>query len=67
METKGICKLRRAGGMARPVRPDALRIRGVLKSPHEKALTVEEMDEGVAKYLRERHGQAARRRKPSGR
>ena len=37
---------------ARPVKPDARRIRGLLKSPHTKAPTVEQMDEAVGKHLR---------------
>ncbi len=53
--------------VARPVKPDARRIRGLLKSPHAKALTVEEMDDGIAKHVREQHGKAVRRRKAPGR
>ena len=53
--------------VVRPVLPDARRIRGLLKSPHTKPPTVEEMDEGIAAHLRERHSQAVRPRKPSGR
>jgi len=49
--------------LARPVKPDARRIRGLLKSPHAKALTVEEMDEGIAEHVREQHGKAVRRPK----
>ena len=52
---------------ARVVKPDARRIRGLLKSPHAEPLTVEQMDEGVAKHLREKHPPASRRRTPSGR
>lgn len=34
--------------------PDARHIRGLLKSPHAAPLTVEQMDEAVAKQLRNR-------------
>jgi antitoxin PrlF len=47
---------------ARAVKPDARRIRGILKSPHTQPMTVEQMDEGVAKHLREKHAPKARRR-----
>ena len=46
---------------ARAVKPDARRIRGLLKSPHATPLTVEQMDEGVARHLREKHLPANRR------
>ena len=52
---------------ARAVRPDARRIRGLLKSPHARPLTVEQMDEGVAKHLRDKHAPKPRRGNPSGR
>ena len=52
---------------ARAVKPDARRIRGLLKSPHAGALTVEQMDEGIAKHLRAKHAPIPRRGKPSGR
>ena len=52
---------------ARAVKPDARRIRGLLKSPHAHPLTVEQMDEGIAKHLRDKHAPIARRGKPSGR
>ena len=51
---------------ARTVKPDARRIRGLLKSPHAGPLTVEQMDEGIAKNLREKHAPSSRRGKPSG-
>ena len=51
----------------RPVKPDARRVRGVLKSPHAAALTVEQMDEGIAKHLREKHGAKAGAAKSSRR
>lgn len=45
---------------ARHVRPGARRNRGLLKSPHAARLTVEQMDEAMAKPLRGKHapGQA---------
>jgi antitoxin PrlF len=52
---------------ARAVRPDARRIRGLLKSPHVAPLTVEQMDDGVARHLREKHGPVARQRGRSAR
>lgn len=39
----------------RPLQPDARRIRGLLKSPHAKPLTVEEMDAGVSSHLQRKH------------
>ena len=39
---------------ARRVLPEARRIRGLLKSPHAAPLTVEQMDEAVAKHLRDK-------------
>ncbi len=52
---------------ARPVKPDARRIRGLLKSPRAAALTVEQMDEGIAKHVRQKHAPTSRGRKTSGR
>ena len=52
---------------ARPVKPDARRIRGLLKSPHAVPLTVEQMDEGIAKHLREKHTRRTGAAKTSGR
>ena len=40
---------------ARAVKPDARRIRGLLKSPHAEPLTVEQMDEEIALHLRKKH------------
>jgi antitoxin PrlF len=51
---------------ARPVAPDARRIRGLLKSPHAIPLTVEQMDEAVSKHLRDRHAPARNGRKSTG-
>ena len=47
---------------ARAVRPDARSVRGILKSPHARALTVKQMDEGVAAELRAKHTSATRGR-----
>lgn len=49
----------------RAIKPDARRVRGILGSPHAKPLTVEEMDEGIARHLRDKHRPAAPRRKPT--
>ena len=46
---------------ARTVTPDARRIRGIFKSPHAKALTIEQMDQGVARHLRDKHAPLPRR------
>ena len=51
----------------RAVRPDARRVRGLLKSPHAIPPTVEQMGEGMAAHLRDKQAAASRRRKPSGR
>lgn len=37
--------------VARPIKADARRIRGLLKSPHARPLSVEEMDAGVDALL----------------
>ena len=52
---------------ARPVKPDARRIRGLLKSPHAAPLTVDQMDEGIARHLRSQHAPKARGQKSPGR
>ena len=52
---------------ARQVKPDARRIRGLLKSPHAIPLTVEQMDEAVSKHLRDRHALARNSRKSDSR
>jgi antitoxin PrlF len=52
---------------ARQVKPDARRIRGLLKSPHATPLTVVQMDEAVSKHLRDKHAPAGNGRKPAGR
>ena len=53
--------------LARPVKADARRIRGLLKSPHALPLSVEDMDHGVERHLRDKHAKAAPRRKATGR
>ena len=52
---------------ARPVKPDARRIRGLLKSPWGVPLTVEEMDEAITRHLQEKHAPASSGQEPSGR
>jgi antitoxin PrlF len=52
---------------ARPVKPDARRIRGLLTSPHATAPTVEQMDEAVSRHLRDKHAPGAKARKPARR
>lgn len=52
---------------ARQVKPDARRIRGLLKSPHAIALTVVQMDAAVSKQLRDKHAPARNGRKSGGR
>ncbi|HMN80725.1 MAG TPA: AbrB/MazE/SpoVT family DNA-binding domain-containing protein [Burkholderiaceae bacterium] len=51
---------------ARRVLPDARRIRGLLKSPHAAALTVEQMDAAVSKHLRDKYVPTPARRKSAG-
>jgi antitoxin PrlF len=46
----------------RAVKPDARRIRGLLKSPHAGPLSVQAMDEAVEQLLRDRHARPAQRR-----
>ena len=43
---------------ARAVKPDARRLRGLLKSPFDRPLNVEEMDEGIEQHVREREAQS---------
>ena len=43
---------------ARAVKPDARRLRGLLKSPFDRPLTVKEMDEGIEQHVREREAQS---------
>jgi antitoxin PrlF len=52
---------------ARHVQPDARRIRGLLKSPHAETLSVQQMDEAVAKHLRAKHASSRAGRKSAGR
>ena len=39
----------------RPLRGDFRRLRGILKRPGQKPLTVEEMDEAIGRYLARKH------------
>lgn len=41
--------------LVRPIKADARRIRGLLRSPHPQALTVEEMDQSVSEALQAEH------------
>lgn len=50
---------------ARPVMPDARRIRGLLKSPHARPLSVEEMDLGIERSLQDKHAKATASRSGS--
>jgi len=52
---------------ARQVQPDARRIRGLLKAPHAVPLPAEQMDEAVAKHLRDKHAPGQAGRKSAGR
>jgi antitoxin PrlF len=52
---------------ARHVRPDARRIRGLLKSPHAAPLTVKQMDEAVSRQLRDKQAPSQVGRKSAGR
>ena len=44
----------------KPQRIDALAVRGLLKSPHARALSVREMNAGIAAHLRAKHARRAR-------
>lgn len=44
-----------------PARVDALSVRGLLKSPHALAPSVEEMDAGIGRAMLEKHGRRPRR------
>jgi hypothetical protein len=52
---------------ARQVKPDARRIRGLLKSPYPAPLTVEQMDEAVSKHLGDERAPTQAGRKSAGR
>ena len=49
----------------RAVKPDARRIRGLLKSPHAGPLSVEQMDEGIARHVKGKQAAVPSRRKPA--
>jgi antitoxin PrlF len=49
----------------RAVKPDARRIRGLLKSPHAEPLSVEQMDQGIARHMKDQQGAASASRKPT--
>jgi antitoxin PrlF len=42
-----------------PARVNALSVRGMLKSPHAHALSTAEMDEGITRTMRDKHGKSA--------
>lgn len=44
----------------RAVKPNALSLRGLLKSPHAKPLSVEQMDAGIARQVTAKHKKPAR-------
>jgi antitoxin PrlF len=46
--------------MLKPQRTDALAVRGILKSPHARPLTVREMDAGITAHLLAKHRRRAR-------
>ena len=53
---------------AKQVQPDdAPRVRGLLNSPNPAPLTVAQMDEAVAKHLRDQRAPGQAGRKPAGR
>lgn len=47
--------------LVRAIKPDARRLRGLLRSPHPQPLSVEDMDQAVADHLKERHAAPASR------
>lgn len=49
----------------RAIKPDASRIRGLLKSPHATPLTIEQMDEGIARQLADKHALPVRKERPN--
>lgn len=51
----------------RQVKPDARRIRGLLKSPHVTPPSVAQLDEAVSRHLREKHASAVKGRKSARR
>jgi antitoxin PrlF len=52
---------------ARAVKPDARRVRGLLKSPHPTPLSVAQMDDGIARHVRDKTAANSGRRKTSDR
>jgi AbrB family looped-hinge helix DNA binding protein len=51
---------------ARQVVPDARRIRGLLKSPHAKPLSVPQMDDAVSEHLASKYPASSPGRKAAG-
>lgn len=46
--------------MLTPARVDALSVRGLLKSPHSKPLSIDEMDAGITRAMAEKHARKRR-------
>lgn len=42
-----------------PARVNALSVRGMLKSPHARVLSIAEMDAGITRAMRDEHGKPA--------
>jgi antitoxin PrlF len=49
----------------RAVKADGRSIRGLLKSPHAEPLSIEQMDEGIARHVKDKQGAVPARRKPA--
>lgn len=51
-----------AGGklVLTPAHVNALAVRGILKSPHARPLSIEEMDGGISRAMKEKHGKPRR-------
>lgn len=52
-----------AGGklVLTPARVNALAVRGILKSPHPRPLSIEEMDAGISRAMAEKYGMPRRK------
>lgn len=44
-----------------PAHVNALAVRGILRSPHRRPPSIEEMDEGISRAMKEDHGPPLRR------
>jgi antitoxin PrlF len=47
-----------------PARVNALSVRGILKSPYARPLSIAEIDEGIAHAMREKYGRPAQKPAP---